>query len=75
MKNESKNKMNNASLWLLEYLRFLLPNGLSPTTKMPTTAPKGVSMKTLRGLEKRGYARVEKHIWFITSLGVDAITT
>lgn len=51
-------KLQTHSAWLL---KFLVRHGpYCVTTAMPSTAPMGLSMTTMRGLEKRGYAR-ERH--------------
>lgn len=60
--------MKPHSLWLL---RFLMERGMySPITALPANAPIGLSMRTLRGLEKRGYARERRsNIWEATESG------
>lgn len=61
-------RMKPHILWLL---RFLIERGMySPTTALPCNAPVGLSMSTLRGLGKRGYARERRsNIWEATPTG------
>lgn len=66
--------MKPHSLWLL---RFLLEQKLySPTIALPPYAPIGLCMSTLRGLEKRGYAKERRSgIWEATESGQQFATT
>lgn len=70
-----KTKLNEGSLWLLRFLVSRLPQGYSVINALPTDHPPGVSMMTMRGLERRGYVRESDQvsgIFYATPEGVEA---
>jgi hypothetical protein len=72
-------KMSPSSFWLLRFLVERLPSGYAVVTPLPLfdvelRAGISVSMSTLRGLEKRGYARETRPgIWYATDAGKGAV--
>jgi len=64
-------RMQLPSIWLLG---FLIRHGMYwPLSALPPDAPTGLTMSTMRGLEKRGYAKeTENHCWQVTEKGREA---
>lgn len=72
-------KLNERSRWLLLYVAHQpmietpdgpQQRGMASQSRVPTTAPPGVCLGTMRGLEKRGYVE-ERHTgcFYITDAG------
>ena len=67
----SVRKLNEKGFWLLSYVRSLHPRGYVVTNRLPAVgAPLGISMSTMRGLQKRGFVREDQYIFFITDKGL-----
>jgi hypothetical protein len=68
-------KLNADSLWLLRFIVARLPGGYAVTTPMPSDRPPGVSMLSMRGLQRRGLVRESESggIFYATQEGAEVL--
>lgn len=65
-----KTKLNKNSQWLLKWIYYSPHQCVTRTTSMPCDKPAGISMLTVRGLERAGMlAKDNNHLFRITEKG------
>lgn len=63
------------SRWLLEHMVNRLPRGMASHLAVPSDAPLGLNMLTMRGLERRGWVVEpgQNGCFYATTAGVEAL--
>lgn len=61
--------MKPHQLWIMKYIASRPRQALNSLARKPVDCPADVTMKTLRGLERRGWLKEEFGVFYLTDLG------